>query len=453
MDKTYNILVIDDDAFMRDACHQTLSKNGNRTALAKSGRQGLAMLEESSFDLVLLDLNLPREDGLFILAEIKDIDPDAIVVMISGHGSIETAVQAIKLGAFDFIAKPFTPEELVELVHRALRKRQTPQKHLPGARSGLDWMSRPVEIISQSPAMAKVKEMVRTVASTDSTVLLEGPSGTGKGLVARRLHELSSRNGHPFVSVDCGSLVKTLFESELFGHVKGAFTGANATQQGKFELAQGGTLFFDEISNISLEIQAKLLKAVEEKCISKVGDHKVVNVDVRIISATNGNLQGAISKGLFREDLFFRLNVVSIHLPPLRERKEDIPLLVDHFLKIFSKKQSKEVERCSANAMKALTQYSWPGNVRELENTLERLIVFAQGKTISSKDLVYSNTILSQMVNSEPIRLEEMEREHIEKVLASVNGNKTQAAQLLGIDRKTLRIKIKKYKLEEPATH
>jgi len=450
MERTYNILVIDDDAFMRDACHQTLSRNGHRTALAKSGRQGLTMLEESSFDLVLLDLNLPREDGLFILAEIKDIDPDAIVVMISGHGSIETAVQAIKLGAFDFIAKPFTPEELVDLVNRALGNRQFPQKR-QASRRGAKWTSKPVEIISQSDAMAKVKEMVHMVASTDSTVLLQGPSGTGKGLVARKLHELSARNGYPFISVDCGSLVKTLFESELFGHIKGAFTGADSTQQGKFEMAHGGTLFFDEISNINLEIQAKLLKAVEEKSISKVGDHKVVNVDVRIVSATNRNLQKTISKGLFREDLFFRLNVVSIHLPPLRERKEDIPLLADYFLKTFTKRQGKTVEGFSANAMKALTAYSWPGNVRELENTVERLIVFAQEKTISSRDLVYSNTVLSQMVTSEPIRLEEMEREHIVKVLGSVNGNKTQAAQLLGIDRKTLRIKLKKYGIESAA--
>ncbi len=450
MERTYNILVIDDDSFMRDACHQTLSKNGHSTSLAKSGREGLGLLEKSSFDLVLLDLNMPREDGLFILAEIKDVDPDAIVVMISGFGSIETAVQAIKLGAFDFIAKPFTPEELMELINRALRNRRLVSKRVDSKRiAGREFG--PTEIISRSPAMAKVKEMIAMVAPTDSTLLLDGHSGTGKGLVARNVHEMSTRSGKPFISVDCGSLVKTLFESELFGHLKGAFTGADSTQQGKFERAQGGTLFFDEISNINLEIQAKLLRAVEEKCISKVGDHKVVKVDVRIISATNRNLQKAISRGLFREDLFFRLNVVSIHLPPLRDRKEDIPLLANHFLKVFNKKQGKTIERISSNAMKALTDYSWPGNVRELENTLERLIVFAQGKVITTQDLVYSNTVLSGMVTSEPIRLEEMEREHIVKVLARVNGNKTQAAQLLGIDRKTLRIKIKKYEIFSPS--
>jgi transcriptional regulator with PAS, ATPase and Fis domain len=276
-----------------------------------------------------------------------------------------------------------------------------------------------------------------------------GESGTGKGLVARKIHELSKRRKHPFISVDCGSLVKTLFESELFGHVKGAFTGADSTQQGKFELARGGTLFFDEISNINLEIQAKLLKAVEEKRISKVGDHKVINVNARLISATNRQLQEAIEKGLFREDLYFRLNVVSIHLPALRDRQEDIPLLVDHFLRMYIKKQGKTVTGLSDNAMKALMGYNWPGNVRELENTIERLLVFAQGKTIRSRDLVYSNTVLSQMMSSEPIRLEEMEREHIVKVMSRANGNKTKAAKLLGIDRKTLRIKLKKYGIED----
>jgi len=444
----YNILVIDDDAFMRDACAQALTKNGHAVHLADSGREGLALLERFSFDLIFLDLYLPKEDGLFVLAEIKDVDPDAVVVMISGHGSIEKAVQAIKLGALDFIAKPFTPEELRQLVKRAMKNRRLP---VTDNRPGYSAEARPdnKQIISQSPGMAKVKEMISMVAPTDSTVLLQGESGTGKGLVARRLHELSKRRRFPFISVDCGSLVKTLFESELFGHVKGAFTGADTTQEGKFQLAQGGTLFFDEISNISLDIQAKLLKAVEEKIVSKVGDHKIIKVNVRIISATNRNLQEAISKGLFREDLFYRLNVVSIYLPPLRERKEDIPLLVDHFLSRSARKQGKQIEGFSSEAMKALTAYSWPGNVRELENTIERLSIFVQDRTISTEDLIYSNTVLSKAVQAEPepVRLEELEREHIVKIMTSVNGNKTKAAEMLGIDRKTLRTKLKRYEI------
>ncbi len=446
MEASYNILVIDDDAFMRDACRQSLAKHGHSVTLTKSGREGLSLLKKWSFDLILLDLRMPGEDGLSFLAKIKELDPEAIVVMITGYGSIKTAVQAIKLGAFDFIAKPFTPEELLNLVGRVMRHRCLTIENLY-LRQTLKQETRHSEIISTSPAMEKVKEMVAMVAPTDSTVLIEGESGTGKGLVAHTIHEMNRRHGHPFISVDCGSLVSTLFESELFGHVKGAFTGADTTQYGKFEMAHGGTLFFDEISNIGLEIQAKLLKAVEEKCISKVGDHKVVKVDVRLISATNRDLQKAIAERLFREDLFFRLNVISIHLPPLRERKEDIPLMVDHFLDRFIRRQGKPIDGFSPNAMKALTEYSWPGNVRELENTVERLVVFARDKTITTQDLVYSNTVLSGVLTREPLRLEEMERLHIMKVLQRTEGNKSHAARLLGIDRKTLRIKMKKYQI------
>ena len=446
MEASYNILVIDDDAFMRDACHQTLTKHGHSVSLAQSGREGLSLLEKWSFDLILLDLKMPGEDGLSVLAKIKDLDPEAMVVMITGYGSIQTAVRAIKLGAFDFIAKPFTPEQLLKLVNRAMRHRRLTIENLY-LKQSLKQETPHTEIISKSPAMEKVKEMMAMVAPTDSTVLVQGESGTGKGLVARKIHEMNRRRRHPFISVDCGSLVSTLFESELFGHVKGAFTGADTTQYGKFEMAHGGTLFFDEISNISLEIQAKLLKAVEEKCISKVGDHKVVKVDVRLVSATNRDLQKAIAERLFREDLFFRLNVVSIHLPPLRGRKEDIPLLVNHFLDRFSRRQGKAIEDLSPSAMKALTEYRWPGNVRELENTVERLVVFARDKTITTQDLVYSNTVLSSVLTREPLRLDEMERLHIMKVLQRTEENKSQAARLLGIDRKTLRIKMKKYQI------
>ena len=450
MEASYNILVIDDDAFMRDACHQTLTKHGHSVSLAQSGREGLSLLEKWSFDLILLDLKMPGEDGLSVLAKIKDLDPEAMVVMITGYGSIQTAVSASKLGAFDFIAKPFTPEELLKLVNRAMRHRRLTIENLY-LKQSLKQETPHTEIISKSPAMEKVKEMMAMVAPTDSTVLVQGESGTGKGLVARKIHEMNRRRRHPFISVDCGSLVSTLFESELFGHVKGAFTGADTTQYGKFEMAHGGTLFFDEISNISLEIQAKLLKAVEEKCISKVGDHKVVKVDVRLVSATNRDLQKAIAERLFREDLFFRLNVVSIHLPPLRGRKEDIPLLVNHFLDRFSRRQGKAIEDLSPSAMKALTEYRWPGNVRELENTVERLVVFARDKTITTQDLVYSNTVLSSVLTREPLRLDEMERLHIMKVLQRTEENKSQAARLLGIDRKTLRIKMKKYQIPAPS--
>jgi two-component system response regulator HydG len=448
MEAIYNILVIDNDAFMREACHQTLTKHGHSVILAESGHEGLSLLKKRPFDLILLEMSMPGEDGLLVLAKIKDLEPETIVVMISEDGSIETAVQAIKLGAFDFIAKPFTQDELLKRVGLAKRNRQLTieNRYL---KKNCTQKTRGTKIISNSPAVEKIKEMIAMVAPTESTVLLQGESGTGKGLVACKIHEMSRRQAGPFISVDCGSLVSTIFESELFGHIRGSFTGADKTQYGKFEMAQGGTLFFDEISNISLEIQAKLLKAVEEKSISKVGDHKVVNADVRLISATNQDLEKAVTQGLFRKDLFFRLNVVSIHLPPLRERREDIPLLVKYFLNRFGSREGKVIEGFSPNAMKALTEYHWPGNIRELENTVERLVVFARDKIITTNDLAYSNTVLSNLPIKDPLCLEEIERLHIVKVVELTEGNKTRAARLLGIDRKTLRMKMKKYQIPE----
>ena len=448
MEASFNILVIDDDALMRDACHETLTKHGHGVILVKSGHEGLSLLEKWSFDLVLLEMRMPGEDGLLVLAKIKDLEPETIVVMISEDGSIETAVQAIKLGAFDFIAKPFTRDELLKRVGLAQRNRQLTieNRYL---KQSCNQKTQGIQIISNSPAVEKIKEMIAMVAPTESTVLLQGESGTGKGLAARGIHKMSRRKAGPFISVDCGSLVSTIFESELFGHIRGSFTGADKTQYGKFEMAQRGTLFFDEISNISLEIQAKLLKAVEEKNISKVGDHKVVNVDIRLISATNKDLEKAVAQGLFREDLFFRLNVVSIHLPPLRERREDIPLLMKYFLNRFRRREGKMIEGFSPKAMKALTEYHWPGNVRELENTVERLVVFARDKTITTQDLAYSNTMLSSVSMKDPLCLEEIKRLHIIKVLELTEGNKTRAARLLGIDRKTLRMKMKKYQIPE----
>ncbi|MFH1675200.1 MAG: sigma-54 dependent transcriptional regulator [Pseudomonadota bacterium] len=444
METRINILVIDDDAAMRDACYQALTRKGHDVMSAKSGKDGIALLDKWSFAVILLDLKLPNEHGIEILKQLKAQDPEAEVVIITGHGSIQTAVQAIKSGAFDVLTKPFTPNEVRRTVERAFKNRQLNIENVI-LKQTLKEKEKKEELISQSPAMAKVKEMVKMVAPTDSTVLIQGESGTGKGLVARKLHAMSPRQGHPFVVVDCGSLVSTLFESELFGHIKGAFTGADTTQYGKFEMANGGTIFFDEIANINLDIQAKLLKVVEEKAISKVGSHRVVRVDTRIVAATNKDLNKTIRKGLFREDLFFRLNVVSIHLPPLRDRKVDIPLLIDHFLDSYSAKQGKTIYGISQEALAAMENYSWPGNVRELENMIERLVIFARGETITFQDLIYSNTTFSGVSDPETTTLEDAERQHIGKMLERFNGNITKTAESLGIDRKTLRAKIKKY--------
>jgi two-component system response regulator HydG len=292
--------------------------------------------------------------------------------------------------------------------------------------------------------------MVSRVAGTDSTVLITGESGTGKSIIARQIHRLSSRAKRPFITVDCGTLVETLFESELFGHVKGAFTGADANKVGKFEMAQHGTLFFDEISNISLEVQAKLLRAVEERKVSKVGSHRVITVDVRLVAATNRNLPEAIKEGSFRSDLFYRLNVVSLHIPPLRERKEDIPLLVNHFLEKYNSrihKQSNQIKGVSPEALQIFLHHDWPGNVRELENTVERLVVLSTGPYLEPEDLAYAGLFLAPPSESTALDLKDLEREHIRRTLQKFGGHKSETAKALGIDRKTLREKLKRYNL------
>jgi len=292
-------------------------------------------------------------------------------------------------------------------------------------------------------------DMIARVAPTDSTVLITGESGTGKGLVARKLHQLSQRSRRPFITVDCGTLVETLFESELFGHVKGSFTGADANKIGKFELAQNGTLFFDEISNIGLEVQAKLLRAVEERKISKVGSHRVITVDVRIIAATNKDLTKAIKDGTFREDLFYRLNVVLIQMPPLRERKSDIPLLVQHFLEKYNSRLRKDIHGISPDALELMVRHDWPGNVRELENTMERLLVLSPGPYLEPADMVFAGTILTPAIEAAAgTSLKDLERDHITQTLQRYDGHKSETARALGIDRKTLREKLKRYNIE-----
>jgi two-component system, NtrC family, response regulator HydG len=439
---TVKVLVIDDDKAMRDACFQILSRMGFDIDLAPDGRRGLGLFDKESYDIVLLDLVMPDQNGISVLKQIKNLDSTAKVIIITGHGTIPTAVETIKLGAFDFLPKPFTPDDLRQMVKRALQKQ--PESESPAIRTKPDGP----QIIFASDAMIRIMEMVQRVAPSDSTVLITGESGTGKGLVAYKIHVLSSRQPEPFVTVDCGTLVETLFESELFGHVKGSFTGANANKIGKFELAQGGTLFFDEISNISLEVQAKLLRAVQERKISRVGSHRVITVDVRIIAATNRDLIQAIRSGGFREDLFYRLNVVSIHIPPLRQRKKDIEPLIAHFLAKYNRQLKKTVQGFTPEAMELMLEYNWPGNVRELENTVERLVVFSVGPYLDLSDLAFSGLEFCPPGGSEAISLKDMERDHILRILQQCEGRRADTARLLGIDRKTLREKLKRYQID-----
>ena len=446
-DAPVQILVIDDDKAMRDACFQILHRQGYQVELAAGARQGLTLLERSSFDAILLDLVMPDMDGLEALKKIKALDPEVEVIIITGYGTIQSAVETIKAGAFHFLSKPFVPDDLRNLVNRALEKRRLDLENIY-LRQELKSKEDKNVLVYDSEAMARIMDMVARVAPTDSTVLITGESGTGKGLVARKIYQSSQRSRRPFITVDCGTLVETLFESELFGHVKGSFTGADANKIGKFELAQHGTLFFDEISNISLEVQAKLLRAVEERKISKVGSHRVITVDVRIIAATNKDLAKAIKDGTFREDLFYRLNVVLLQMPPLRERKSDIPLLVRHFLEKYNARLRKNILEVTPEALELLVRHDWPGNVRELENTLERLVVLSTGPYIELPDLAFAGTVLSSAAASDGSSLKDLERDHILLTLQRCGGHKSETAQALGIDRKTLREKLKRYNIE-----
>ncbi|MBM4287274.1 MAG: sigma-54-dependent Fis family transcriptional regulator [Deltaproteobacteria bacterium] len=441
--QTIKTLVIDDDKAMRDACYQILSRLGHEVEVASDGRRGLSLLGKGSYDIILLDLVMPDINGVEVLRQIRNLDPGPKVIIITGHGTIASAVETIKLGAFDFLPKPFTPDDLRQMVRRALEKQpetgDTPAAghHAEGPR-----------IVFASEAMARIMAMVERVAPSDSTVLITGESGTGKGLIAQKIHSLSHRHNQPFVTVDCGTLVETLFESELFGHVKGSFTGANANKIGKFELSQGGSLFFDEISNISLEVQAKLLRAVQERKISRVGSHRVITVDVRIIAATNRDLSQAIRNGSFREDLFYRLNVVSIHLPPLRQRKTDIAPLLTAFLETYNQRLKKTVQGFTPEAMELMLEYDWPGNIRELENTIERLVVFSVGPYLDLSDLAFSGVEFGPQNSNGAVSLKDMERDHILRILQQCDGRRSDTARLLGIDRKTLREKLKRYQIE-----
>ncbi len=453
------ILIADDDPGIRDGCAQVLQRGGSIVSEASTGSETMALLERYEFDLILLDLKFPDANGLDLLRSIRERDQEVPIVMITAYGTIQNAVEAMRLGANDFLPKPFEPDELRLVVGRTIRARRLAIENIY-LKEELRRKEGEIQIIGQSEPLLYLFEQVKRLAQTDSTVLITGESGTGKGLLARYIHETSGRSAHPFISVDCSTLVPSLFESELFGHVKGAFTGAESNKLGKFELASGGTLFLDEIANISLELQAKLLKAVEEKEISRVGSHRLTQVDVRIIAATNQDLKQAVKKGAFREDLYFRLNVVALKTPPLRERKDDIPLLARHFLKRYGQKYQRQGLGITPKAMEMLCRYHWPGNVRELENTIERLVIFAKDLSLDVEDLETAGLQVERTPNLHraderrtedstwSMSLEDVEREHIVAVLNHTGGNRSEAARILGIDRKTLRLKLKRWGLE-----
>jgi len=439
------ILIVDDDESIRVGCTLTLEAEGYEVVAESSGDKGLETALDGTFDVILLDLKMPKLNGMDVLKRIMEEDATSIVVMITGYATIESAVEAMRCGAYDFIQKPFSPEELLVVVERAIDLKRVTLENTC-LRSELEERVGRAMIIGRSPSMQEVATLIAKVASADSTVLVTGETGVGKELVGRAIHRASDRQEKPFVTVDCGALVETLFESELFGHRKGSFTGAEATTHGKFELANGGTVFLDEIGNIGTTIQAKLLRVIQEREITKVGNSQSIKVDVRIIAATNIDLSDAVNRGVFREDLYYRLNVFPIHIPPLRERREDIPELAQHFLGKYNGRRHKKIDNISDEAMLALQAYDWPGNVRELENAIERAVILTEGHTLEAGDLLCVGP-RGEAANDpwREGRLAQMERGEIIQALKAFDGQKAKAADYLGINRKTLREKIRKY--------
>ncbi len=437
--KRETLLVVDDAPATLEVLERNLSAAGFQVYTAAAAVEALRILEQAKVDLVITDLKMPGVSGLDLVRHVRENCPDTEVMMITGYATVEGAVHAIKTGAEEYLAKPFTDEELLAAVERALAKLHLRRAARPEAGTSLP--SR-YGLLGRSDAMKKVIDSVAKAASTSATVLITGESGTGKELVARAIHYSSARASAPFVPVNCGGIPESLFESELFGYVKGAFTGASETRAGFFQTAEGGTIFLDEISEMSAAMQVKLLRVLQDKEVCMVGDSRVRKVDVRILAATNKDLLGLAQKGAFREDLFFRLNVIVIPVPPLRDRGGDIMLLARHFAEKFAREFGKPVPEFSDKAARVLLGYAWPGNVRELENLVQRLVVMTDSAVIDVPELPEHMRFSALREVGLGRTLAEVEAEHIRNVLASVGGNKTRAAEILGIDRKTLRDKL-----------
>ncbi len=438
-------MVIDDEAPFRRLLQKRLSRNGCQVEEFDSAESAISRLEEKDFDVALVDIKMPGMDGIELLKKLKEINPNIEVIIITGHGSIDSAISAMKLGAYDYITKPCKLSELELIVEKAYEK-SILQKENILLKNQLRLRTPYETLIGRSKKIREVLAMIDRVAPTSTHVLIQGESGTGKELVANIIHKKSKRSNGPFVVVNCASLQAELLENELFGHEKGAFTGASFMKRGLFEMADGGTFFIDEISEMNPNIQAKLLRAIELKEFRRVGGNKQIQVDVRVLAATNKRLEEEVKKGYFREDLFYRLNVVTINLPPLRERKEDIPLLVDYFLKKKNLEGNK-VKTISPEALEYLVNYDWPGNVRELANVIERAIILSSSDVISIKDLPLSISRQESSYNSIST-IVSMEKSLIEKTLKEFNGNKTRTAKVLGISVRNLYRKINKYGIQ-----
>jgi DNA-binding NtrC family response regulator len=436
------ILIVDDEMSVRQSLGEWFLEDGFEVETAEDGNLALQKMEHGPYDIVLVDLKMPGMDGIALQKRIREIDSRATVIILTAYASVDTAVEALKLGAFDYVTKPVDPDDLSNLVRNALRQQELSEENVR-LKEKVSALSQASPIVGKSKKMQHVLEMISTVAETDSTVVIRGESGTGKELIARAIHAQSKRRFFPIVAVNAGSIPETLLESELFGHEKGAFTGAQYRRKGKIELAHGGTLFLDEIGDVTAKMQIDLLRVLESKRFTRLGGNQEITSDFRLVCATNKDLEGMVADGRFREDLYYRINVFSMQVPPLRERPEDVLPLAMFFLEKYARAMGRPVPALTSVAEEVLCRYRWPGNVRELENAIERAMVIGKGPTIESDDLPFRED------QPDPARsarsLAALERVHIERVLRETDGNVTQAARVLGIDRATLYNKIKRY--------
>jgi DNA-binding NtrC family response regulator len=439
------ILIVDDELIMRESLAGWLERDGHIVQTAASGEEALEKVKETQFDIFLVDIKMEGISGLDVLRSVKDTDPDADVVMITAYGSIPSAIEAMKDGAYDYMLKPFDPTELGVLIEKIIQHQEQTRENIY-LKEQYKERTRFESMIGQSRPMQEIFDLIRDVAPMDSTVLITGETGTGKGLAAKAIHTNSSRRDGPFVTVNCGAIPEHLMETELFGHQKGAFTDAKETKKGRLELAHGGTLFLDEIGEISMRMQIDLLRVLEDRVFYRVGGTQPIEADFRVIAATNRNLEEAIKAGAFREDLFYRLNVISFEMPSLIQRKEDIPLLAEHFLYRFAQETNKLTDKISREAMDEMMLYDWPGNIRELENAIERAVVVGKQREILPEDLpIFCHEPTPQ---AKAVTLKEVEKAHIQQVLVENQWNIARCAKILGIDRSTLYSKIKRYKLK-----
>ena len=445
MSKMPRILVVDDEEAMRESLNDWLKEDGYEVGLAAGGQEAIDMVRDEPWEIILLDLKMPGMNGLETLKHLKEVRPDAEILMMTAYATVDTAVQAMKEGAFDYLVKPFDPDEVEILIKKIVKHKELILENIL-LRKKLEERDQFDEIIGKSDSMQQIFELIERVAPTDSTVLITGESGTGKEMIAQAIHGNSGRCYMPLIAVSCGALPESLLESELFGYEKGAFTGAEHTKRGRFEMAHKGTLFLDEIGDISLKTQVDLLRVLQQKEFSRLGSEESIEVDVRILAATNRDLEKAIIENRFRKDLFYRLNVISIHVPPLRERKEDIPLLAKASVRKCCLELNKDEVNIAPSAMKLLMNYDWPGNVRELENIIERALVIGGGKEIAATDIPFRGR--EPMRGQLPKSLKSMEKIHIERVIEEADWNISRAARELDIDRQTLYNKIEKYEIK-----